>query len=69
MFSTRRVGMSLARRFNAGIRSAVVFRRVATIDAVPEFIASLRDASFWIDFFPALKDRAKFMPTLRVEEI
>jgi hypothetical protein len=43
-------------------------RRVATIELAHHVQASLRDAEIsWP--YPALKDRARFMPTLRVESI
>ena len=63
MSSTRSVGMSLARRFNAGIQLLPV--RVATIEATVSGVATRREN--WIGLFPALKGRAKFIPTLRVE--
>jgi hypothetical protein len=58
--------MSLARRFNAGIRWLAGSRRVATIEIALIFrrrYATLR----LCPPFPALKGRAKFIPTLRVE--
>ena len=59
--------MSLAGRFNAGIMVVVTSRRVATIDIGFQIPASLRDAVHFLDSIPALKDRAKLIPTLRVE--
>ena len=63
--STRSVGANLARRFNAGEYDQWV-RRVATMETGVH--ASLRDAGFLYRLFPALKYRAKFTPTLRVED-
>ena len=57
--------MNLARRFNAGDHGPRGSRRVATIESA--FQASLRDAAHVVDSSPALKDRAKLIPTLRVE--
>jgi hypothetical protein len=77
--STRSVGMNLARRFNRGPRAGSPrgvaapgsdhghARRVATIESGPQFQASLRNAGYLEHSFPALKDRAKFIPTLRVK--
>ena len=56
--------MSLARRFNAGITHWFGSRRVATIEAI--FRRRYATRSPWLPF-PALKGRAKFIPTLRVE--
>jgi hypothetical protein len=67
MFATRSVGMSLARRFQRRDQVEGVSHRVATIGWALVH-ASLRDAAYLDDFFPALKRRAKFVPTLRVEE-
>jgi short-subunit dehydrogenase involved in D-alanine esterification of teichoic acids len=64
--STRSVGMNLARRFNAGEKVILCSRRVATIEFISSF--SRRYATrIPVDLFPALKGRAKFIPTLRVE--
>ncbi len=63
---TRSVGMNLARRFNAGIESLNCSRRVATLEASWSQ-TSLRDAKIRVPVFPALKGRAKFTSTLRVE--
>ena len=49
--------MSVARR-----------RRLATIELAHQFHASLRDAGTSLTRHPPLKGRAKFVPTLRVEE-
>ena len=58
--------MNLARRFNAGIRFVKCSRRVATIEFRPgSNVATRRGHCVWR--FPALKGRAKFTPTLRVE--
>jgi hypothetical protein len=58
--------MNLARRFNAGIQVIACSRRVATIEAsLVSSVATRR--RYRVDLFPALKDRAKFIPTLRVE--
>jgi len=53
--STRSVGAGLGRRFSAGVKVTEGFRRDAT------------GCSRWL--FPALKGRAKFIPTLPVESI
>lgn len=41
----------------------------ATIECSPIFQASLRDANALLIFFPALKGRAQFTSTLRVEKL
>jgi len=64
MSSTRSVGMNLARRFNAGIRLVSVSRRVATIESSVRRGYATRVHCYP---FPALKGRAKLIPTLRVE--
>jgi len=56
--------MNLARRFNAGI-SALWSRRVATIESGSSFRRRYATRTLR-SLFPALKGRAKFMPTLRV---
>ena len=68
MSSTRSVGVTLARRFNAGKRAVSCSRRVATSD-LPMFsnVFSRRDATTNVSLiYPALKRRAKFITTLRV---
>ena len=65
--SARSVGLNLARRFNAGIRVLRFSRRVATIE-FPGFTRRYATRTHrW--FFPALKGRAKFIATLRVEAL
>jgi hypothetical protein len=59
--------MSLARRFNAGLSKPPGFRRVATTEEIPDSGVATRRKRF-VDIFPALKRRAKLMPTLRAEE-
>ena len=64
--STRSGGMNLARRFNAGEGSTRRSRRVAT----PDKRLNRRYATGTIpNLSPALKGRAKLIPTLRVEHI
>jgi len=66
--STRSVGLTLARRFNAGERMVGCSRRLATTDfPKSQTVFSRRDATnVFVDPYPALKRRAKFMTTLRV---
>jgi hypothetical protein len=64
MNSTRSVGMTLARRFNAGDQVATRPRRIATIESTLRLRYATRTL---LNPFPALKGRAKVMPTLRVE--
>jgi hypothetical protein len=60
--------MSLARRFNAGDQVLACSRRVATIEfALVSSVATRRE--HFLDPFPALKGRAKFVRTLRVEKL
>jgi hypothetical protein len=66
--STRGVGMNLARRFNAGNRVVTGSRRVATIDFTLVSGVATRRKNF-VRLFPALKGRAKFIPSLRVDSI
>jgi len=69
VFSTRSVGVTLARRFNAGERVVGFSRRVATTDFpnILKLFFSRRDATqCFVDPYPALKRRAKLMMTLRV---
>jgi len=65
-FSTRKRRDEFSRRFNAGIRRADC-SSVATIEF--SLIELVADATEHFAPFPAaLKDRAKFMQTLRVED-
>jgi hypothetical protein len=59
--------MNLARRFNAGMYVNDFSRRISTIEKTPLIsgVATRREHIYAL--FPALKGRAKFMPTLRVE--
>ena len=57
--------MNLALRFNAGDQVSTRFRRLATIEYLISGVATRREPV--VDPFPALKGRAKFIPTLRVE--
>jgi hypothetical protein len=59
--------MSLARRFNAGNSWIEGSRRVATIEIELNFWRRYATLHF-VDLSRPLKGRAKFMPTLRVEE-
>jgi hypothetical protein len=59
--------MNLARPFKAGRSSQDRTRRVATLER-SGIQPSLRDEIRDDDLIPALKRRAKFNPTLRVEE-
>jgi hypothetical protein len=67
MLSTRSVGMSLARRFNAGGKYQPYYdRRVATLEIGICF--SRRYATKTTRrLVPALKRRAKLIPSLRAE--
>ena len=64
--------MTVARPFKAGIRVPAILRRVSDVmkdDLNCLFIPSLRDGKIQLGWpGPALKDRAKIMPTLRVDE-
>jgi len=67
--STRSVGVTLARRFNAGEERGGSSRRVATTDfpnILSVFSAVATRRKCFLDPAPALKRRAKFMTTLRV---
>jgi hypothetical protein len=66
--STRSVGMNLARRSNAGSERPFALVASATVDN-RAFQASLARREHTETLCPALKRRAKFMPTLRVENI
>ena len=59
MFSTRSVGLNLARRFNAWRAGAIFPRRVATIEFT--FVSGVATRRKTLpDLFPALKSRSKF---------
>jgi hypothetical protein len=58
--------MSLARRFNAGNPVVAISRRVATIEFPSVSDVATRREDF-VHLVPALKGRAKFSSTLRVE--
>jgi hypothetical protein len=58
--------LNLARSFKAGKEGARLTRRVATVE-LARIHSSLRDEKDHCPI-PALKDRTKFKPTLRVEE-
>ncbi|HEV2826201.1 MAG TPA: hypothetical protein VGW76_01270 [Pyrinomonadaceae bacterium] len=58
--------MSLARRFSAGIGLCLFSSRSG--DGIRNAQQSLRDGGNGLARFPALKRRAKLMPTLRVEQ-
>src|SRR3989442_3516389 len=65
--STRSVGMSLARPFKAGARAKVFASRSDAGNWRP-FQSSLRDETRQ-HLIPALKRRAKLIPTLRAEDL
>jgi hypothetical protein len=67
VLSTRSVDMSLARPFKAGKVKQNRPRRVATHETGSRIQSSLSDENR-NDLIPALKRRAKLMPTLRVED-
>jgi len=54
MLSTRSVGMSLARRFNAGIQRTRSLRRLATAENI-QIQASLRDGGIQLDPVPGVE--------------
>ena len=55
LYSTRSVGMNLARRLNAGIRLLARSRPVTTIEIQRLFQVSLRDAEHLVDL-PGLEE-------------
>ena len=66
MPSTRSVGVSLARRFNAGISGLagfVAWRRLIRTNFRRRYATRKTSLAF-----PALKDRAKLISTLRAEQ-
>jgi hypothetical protein len=67
---TRSVGVTLARRFNAGERVVGCSRRVATTEfpnILKLFSAVAMRREYFVDSYPALNRRARLMMTLRVD--
>ena len=64
--STRSVGLSLARPFKAGRRASEFPRHVATTELSAAFRRRYATRTTRLPF-PALKGRAKFIATLRVD--
>ena len=67
MFSTRSVDVNLARPFKAGNVQPRCSRRVVTPETKGGFNRRYA-TSTGNNLIPALKRRAKFIPTLRVED-
>jgi hypothetical protein len=70
MAATRSVSVNLAQPFQGWDQIDLLLpasRQRRNDNNAQYFIPSLRDGVFWKPLTPALKGRAKFIPTLRVE--